>query len=409
MASPLTVFVCSTYADLAEERHAVLDAIRRLQLQHDSMEFFGARTGQPLETCLAEVRKSNVMVVIVGHRYGSLAPEVDISYSEAEYQEARRLHKPCLVYLRDDNVPVLPKHVERDPQKLALLERWKATLTERHTVASFSDGNGLAVQVAADLGRTIHELNEIANARQEPKEAPSKEVLDQMTTLLGEAIENGATPQRLLTAVQHAIQDLSGTAETTFPSVFFSYSHHDADIVCRIANGLSAEGISIWIDELSLSPGDNWVQEIEDGLSSADFVVFFISPQSVQKGWALRELQVALERQVSGKGGPVLIPVLLETAEAPPLLRNIHWLDMSDGNVEKGVRRLRDTLYRRRIHKHLDNNFNWAELSLPELQQLKRDVEFAISVRAPGSFIGAREQRKMDGDDSPLRNVSDIA
>ena len=41
MNSSLTVFVCSTYNDLAEERNAVLDAIRRLQLQHDFMEFFG--------------------------------------------------------------------------------------------------------------------------------------------------------------------------------------------------------------------------------------------------------------------------------------------------------------------------------------------------------------------------------
>ena len=88
MKSPLTVFVCSTYSDLSEEREAVLDAIRRLQLQHDSMEFFGARADQPIETCLAEVRRSNILVVIVGHRYGTLVPELGISFSEAEYKGA---------------------------------------------------------------------------------------------------------------------------------------------------------------------------------------------------------------------------------------------------------------------------------------------------------------------------------
>ena len=66
MRRPLTVFLCSTYADLAEERERVLDAIRRLQLQHDSMEFFGARANIPIETCLAEVRRSDVLVVVVG-------------------------------------------------------------------------------------------------------------------------------------------------------------------------------------------------------------------------------------------------------------------------------------------------------------------------------------------------------
>src|SRR5215213_1159029 len=101
MTTSLTVFVCSTFSDLSAEREAVLDAIRRLQLQHDSMEFFGARAEQPIETCLEEVRRSDVIVVIVGHRYGSIAPDLGISYSEAEYSEGYRLGKPCLIYIRD--------------------------------------------------------------------------------------------------------------------------------------------------------------------------------------------------------------------------------------------------------------------------------------------------------------------
>src|SRR5687768_16782808 len=127
MKKNLTVFLCSTYADLNEERQNVLDAIRRLQLKHDSMEFFGARPGLPIETCLAEVRRSDVLVVIVGHRYGSIVSDLGISFSEAEYREGHRLEKPCLVYLRDDNVPVLLKHVERNPDNLRLLEQWKET------------------------------------------------------------------------------------------------------------------------------------------------------------------------------------------------------------------------------------------------------------------------------------------
>jgi hypothetical protein len=77
MMPSFTVFVCSTFSDLSEEREGVLDAIRRLKLQHDSMEFFGARAEQPIETCLQEVRASDVLVVIVGHRYGSIVPELD--------------------------------------------------------------------------------------------------------------------------------------------------------------------------------------------------------------------------------------------------------------------------------------------------------------------------------------------
>ena len=68
--SSTTVFVCGTYSDLSEERGVVLDAIQRLQLRHHSMEFFGARPERPIETCLSEVRESDIVVVIVGGRMG---------------------------------------------------------------------------------------------------------------------------------------------------------------------------------------------------------------------------------------------------------------------------------------------------------------------------------------------------
>ena len=109
MQQSFTVFVCSTFSDLSREREAVMNAVRRLQLQHDSMEFFGARSGQPLETCLAEVRRSDILVVIVGHRYGTVVTEKGISFSEAEYEEGRRLRKPCLVYIRNDDAPIAPR------------------------------------------------------------------------------------------------------------------------------------------------------------------------------------------------------------------------------------------------------------------------------------------------------------
>src|SRR5271155_3855532 len=105
MSASFTVFVCSTFDDLVEEREGVLDAIRRVQQRHVAMEFFGARSERPLEICLQEVRKSDLLVVIVGEKYGSLPPGLGISFSQAEYEEGVRLEKPCLVYLRDDDVP----------------------------------------------------------------------------------------------------------------------------------------------------------------------------------------------------------------------------------------------------------------------------------------------------------------
>src|SRR5206468_12262152 len=197
MAKFFTVFVCSTFSDLSQEREAVLDAIRCLKLQHDSMEFFGARAQQPIETCLEEVRASDVLVVIVSHRYGSIVRELGISYSEAEYSEGFRLKKPCLVYMRDENVAILPKHVERDAECLRLLNRWKETLNSRHTVATFQDGNRLSLQVAADLARTIQDLQHVAEARASAGIGGGTALLSEVETVIHDALGKGVAEAAL--------------------------------------------------------------------------------------------------------------------------------------------------------------------------------------------------------------------
>jgi hypothetical protein len=344
MTASFTVFVCSTYSDLSQEREGVLDAIRRLKLQHDSMEFFGARADQPIETCLQEVRASDVLVIIVGHRYGSIVPEVGISYSEAEYSEGYELKKPCLVYLRDDNVPILPKHMERDPDKMKLLERWKKTLQSRHTVATFQDGSHLSVQVAADLARTIQDLQEVSKARAAAQTEKDTTLLTEVSAIITDAIRHGVPESSLLSTVRSSVLTLLATLQKRAPTVFLSYARADSALVQQVADGLAEAGVQVWLDKM-LKAGSNWMQEIERELSAADFVAFFISPHSVESTWAKQELQVALHRQMSGEGGAVVLPVILEDADVPPLLRQYQWIDLRSGNVEKGIRQLLEAIH----------------------------------------------------------------
>ena len=77
MSAPFPVFVCSTFDDLEQEREAVLDAIRRVQQRHNAMEFFRAQPEQPIKVCLDQVGKSDLLVVIVGLKYGSLPSGVE--------------------------------------------------------------------------------------------------------------------------------------------------------------------------------------------------------------------------------------------------------------------------------------------------------------------------------------------
>jgi hypothetical protein len=149
----MNVFLCSTFADLKAEREAVIAVVQRLQHQYQAMEFFGARPGRPIDTCLDEVRSSAVVVVVLGFLYGSLSPGLDISYTEAEYQESYRLAKKCLVYMRDEDALVPARYHEKDPLKLERFLKFKKTLSDRHTFVPFGDAADLARKVESDLAR----------------------------------------------------------------------------------------------------------------------------------------------------------------------------------------------------------------------------------------------------------------
>lgn len=346
MESSLTVFICSTFSDLSAEREAVLEAVRKLQLRHDSMEFFGARPSLPIETCLEEVRRSNILVVIVGHKYGSLVPDKIISFSEAEYSEGYRLGKPCLVYLRNEDVPILPKHMERDPQKLLALESFKGRLKERHTVATFSDAHDLAVSVAADLSRTVQALEETQKLPSREKHPSANSILDEINQLIRQAIDKQVSEPALLSAASRAITSLLTVQGKRPPTVFFSYSHSDKEIVIPFAAGLRTEGINVWLDEDTINHGQSIADEISRGLESADFLAFFISKNSINSPWARLELNAIMSKRLRGNNSPLVLPVLLDDAEVPALLRDRKYLDLRDRDTQRGVQKLLKSIRR---------------------------------------------------------------
>jgi len=315
------------------------------------MELFGARADLPIETCLAEVRQSDALVVIVGHRYGSLVPDLGVSFSEAEYREGHRLGKPCLVYVRDENAPVLLKNVERDPDRARLLESWKNILTQRHTIATFSDAQALAVQVAADLSRTVQALHEAQNARNLEARPPRGTLMSEVEAVLEEASRAGVSQDIVASVVRRAVADLLANSGRRPPRVFLSHSHADESIVREVAKGLQTADIDVWLDEAEVLLGDSLLTKIEDGLDSADYVAFFLSKASLRSQWARRELNVAISRQISADRGAVILPILLEDAEIPSLLRDVMYLDMRDRDVALGVKKLISAISRHQIER----------------------------------------------------------
>ena len=122
------------------------------------------------------------------------------------------------------------------------------------------------------------------------------------------------------------------------PRVFLSYARSDAQIVERIARDLRGQGVELWMDRQDLLAGQEWLPQIEQAISKADFMLVFISKASLGSKWVQREYQVAFQSQARA-GGTRLIPVLLEPVDLPPFLASIQYVDLTESYFE-GVQAL---------------------------------------------------------------------
>ncbi len=92
------VFVSSTYNDLIDYRTAARDVILQLKQTYQGMEFFGARSEEPVEACLKEVEQCDLFIGIDAWRYGFVPEKSDISITEMEFQHAQKEKKPILCF-----------------------------------------------------------------------------------------------------------------------------------------------------------------------------------------------------------------------------------------------------------------------------------------------------------------------
>ena len=107
------VFVSSTLDELAPERVAAREAIAQLRLTPVLFEL-GARPYPPRELYRAYLAQSDIFIGLYWQRYGWVAPAMQVSGLEDEYQLAG--DKPRLIYLK------APAH-ERKPGLQTLLDR----------------------------------------------------------------------------------------------------------------------------------------------------------------------------------------------------------------------------------------------------------------------------------------------
>jgi hypothetical protein len=139
----MRAFISSVMASYRPFRDAAVQAARELGHEVRRAEDFGASADSPQQRCLAGVRWAEVVVLILGARYG-VAQASGMSATHEEYHEARD-RCPVLAFVQEGVEPELEQQ-----RFLTEVRAW----TTGHYTASFSTPEELRAAVT----RALHDL-----------------------------------------------------------------------------------------------------------------------------------------------------------------------------------------------------------------------------------------------------------
>lgn len=214
MKRKLQVFVSSTFTDLIEERQAAVSAILKAGHIPAGMELFTAADRSQMDIIKNWIDESDVYMLILGGRYGSIEPTTGKSYTELEYDYAVEQGKALFaVVIKEEALEKKVKEhgtdfLERDEPK-SLSEFKKKVLSN---ISSFFED-------VKDIRLCVHEsLSDFSANRKLKGWVSADEIID--THDLAEEIKKLNEENRILKAEIDAkdkkIHSLTNEKDTEF-------------------------------------------------------------------------------------------------------------------------------------------------------------------------------------------------
>lgn len=149
------VFISSAAADLKEFGQAVTQAIQQVGMQPVLSEIVDVAfepASSIRDKIQSELDSADIMVLILGHRYGWVYQGTGKSWTEMEYERARQTGKPILAYLVSEDAPWPPSLIDVDRSRI---EHFREALMKEHMVVRFRTPSDLAAYLVADLTKLL--------------------------------------------------------------------------------------------------------------------------------------------------------------------------------------------------------------------------------------------------------------
>jgi len=137
-------------------------------------------------------------------------------------------------------------------------------------------------------------------------------------------------------------------AHEKYHGIFLSHTGVDKPFVCRLRTDLLAHGVPrVWLDEAEIDIGDSLIAKIDEGMKLSRYIAVVLSEKSIDAPWVKKELDVAMNREITS-GEVVVLPLLYEPCELPEFLKGKMYADFSkpeeyEAMLAKLLRRLRIT------------------------------------------------------------------
>jgi tetratricopeptide (TPR) repeat protein len=125
------IMLSSTFTDLKEHRARAIQAIQKLGYMARVMEHSGAQAeADVIDTSLTMVRDAIAYVAVLSHKYGQTPIDTvrnpnHLSITELEFNEAKRLNRPILLFIMGDDHLVKKADVETDSEKIKKLDGFR--------------------------------------------------------------------------------------------------------------------------------------------------------------------------------------------------------------------------------------------------------------------------------------------
>jgi hypothetical protein len=124
-------------------------------------------------------------------------------------------------------------------------------------------------------------------------------------------------------------------------NVFLSHNSKDKPVVRQLGELLKKRGLTVWLDEWELAPGQPWQQQLEQIITTTQSAAVLVGADGLGP-WEEPEMRACLAEFVNRKLPviPVLLPDAPDKPTLPLFLKAFTWVDFRGGITNEALNRL---------------------------------------------------------------------